>query len=77
MNPDKERLLKLAEKEDGCNIQVGGMMTPEKMVEIKISHQWFTVPKGTIIISPNGKPAVLNEDAIVFNQGTVSAKETS
>lgn len=39
---------------------------------IKISHRWFTLPKGTVILY-NGKPVVLQEEAIAFNQGTINA----
>ncbi len=42
------------------------------METIKISHKWFNLPKGTVVIF-DGKPVVLQEEAIVFNQGTINA----
>ena len=37
---------------------------------IKINRQWFTIPKGTIVISPTGVRVILTEDATVFCQDT-------
>jgi hypothetical protein len=74
MNPDKERLLRLAELEDGGPIQVGGLMSEKEIV--KISHQWFTIPKGTVVVALNGTRVVLTEDATVFAQDTaIGVKE--
>ena len=69
MNPDRERLLRLAEKEDGCPIGVGGLMSREAVV-VKINKQWFTIPKGTVVLAPNGDRVILTEDATVFCQDT-------
>jgi len=66
MNTDKERLLRLAELEDGGPIQVGGLMSEV----VKINRQWFTIPKGTEVIAPNGNRIILTEDATVFCQDT-------
>ncbi len=79
MNPDKERLLRLAESEDGSSIQVGGLMHRNMENEIiKINRQWFTIPKGTVVVAPNGVRVVLTEDAIVFCQDTaVGVKEVA
>lgn len=74
MNPDKERLLRLAEREDGCPIQVGGLMNEV----VRINRQWFTIPKGTAVLAPNGDRVILIEDATVFCQDTaVGVKEST
>ena len=71
MNPDKERLKRLADQEDSCPIGVGGLLHREGKIEIvKINRQWFTIPKGTEVIAPNGEWVILTEDATVFCQDT-------
>ena len=71
MNKDPERLKLLAEQKDGCPIQVGGLMSKNMENEIvKINKQWFTIPKGTVVLAPNGDRVTLTEDATVFCQDT-------
>jgi len=44
--------------------------------EVRINRQWFTIPKGTIILAPNGDRVTLTEDATVFCQDTaIGVKE--
>lgn len=39
--------------------------------QIKFSHVWFTIPKGSVVLSPDGKRCVLDEDACVFSTNAV------
>ena len=45
------------------------MTTMENEI-VKINKQWFTIPKGTVVLAPNGDRVTLTEDAIVFCQDT-------
>lgn len=43
---------------------------------VRINRQWFTIPKGTVVLAPNGDRVILTEDATVFCQDTaVGVKE--
>lgn len=39
--------------------------------QIKFNHVWFTIPKGSVVLSPDGKRCILQEDACVFSTSAV------